>query len=206
MIIAFIIIITLCIGYFSPYIIKHAEREVTNSAKDIDLSVTGSSGVLLALGVITLPTCVILVLTASTEVAINVFLMGVCVYFDIKRKWIPDPALFAFLFTATYLYSNTYSDFNTLALTVTAMILPYMALNIYGFCACKRNTFVASGDFYFAIPVALLAGDWVSGLLISTSSLLMALLTICVSKLNQLPLLPFIYLPALIIIATKTPA
>lgn len=206
MIISLIIIVTICIGHFSPYIIKHAEREVTSSAKEIDLSVTGSSGVLLSLAVITLPTCLFLYLAANTAIAINIFLMGVCVYFDIKRRWIPDPALFALLFAATYYFSNSFSDFNALASTVIAMTLPYMMLNIYAFCVCKRNVFVASGDIYFAIPVALLSGDWTSGLLISASSLFLALITMIITRLNQLPLLPFIYLPALIVIATKNPA
>lgn len=206
MIIAFIIIITLCIGYFSPYIIKHAERAVIDSAKDIAPSVTGSSGVLLSLAVIAVPTCLFIYLTANTAIAINVFLMGVCVYFDIKRRWIPDPALFTLMFAATYYFSNTYSDFNDLASTVIAMTLPYVMLNMYAFCVCKRNVFVASGDIYFAIPVALLSGDWSSGLLISASSLFLALITMFITRLNQLPLLPFIYLPALIVIATKNPA
>lgn len=206
MIIALIIIVTICIGHFSPYIIKHAEREVTSSAKEIDLSVTGSSGVLLSLAVITLPTCLFLFLAANTAIAINVFLMGICVYFDIKRRWIPDPALFALLFTATYCFSNTYSDFNALASALTAMTLPYITLNIYAFIVCKKNPIIASGDIYFAIPVALLAGDWSSGLLISASSLFLALTTMFITRLNQLPLLPFIYLPALIVIATKNPA
>jgi len=206
MIIAFIIIITLCIGYFSPYIIKHAEQAVTNSAKDIDPSVTGSSGVLLSLAVIAVPTCLFIYLTANTAIAINVFLMGVCVYFDIKRRWIPDPALFALLFAATYCFSNTYSDFNAVASTLTAMTFPYITLNIYAFFVCKKNPIIASGDIYFAIPVALLAGDWSSGLLVSASSLFLSLITMFFTRLNQLPLLPFIYLPALIVIATKNPA
>ncbi|WP_313397401.1 hypothetical protein [Acinetobacter variabilis] len=206
MIIASIILVSICIGHFSPAIIKKAERAVLASSKEIDLTVNQASGVFLSLAVIALPAYLFLRLTNNFLLTLIVYLMGICVYFDIKRKWIPDPALYTLLFTTTLYMSTMHADLRDIACNVASLTLPYIMLNLHAFATRKREVYISSGDFYFAIPVALITGDWISGLFISSSSLLLAFLFMCASRANQLPLLPFIYIPALVILATKSPA
>lgn len=203
---SFIIVIAILIGYFSPAFIMHAEKSAIESAREIDQQSVKTTGIFLSLAVIAIPTCFFLINAYSHIMAVNIFLMGVCVYFDIKRKWIPDPPLYAFLFTATIFASIENGNLVDMTISVASMLTPYIVLNAYGYIHRKSEWYIGSGDLYFVIPVALLVCDWIEGLLISSASLLLALIAICTIRTKQLPLLPFIYIPALIILAMKNPA
>lgn len=194
MITIILVILAAAIGYTSPFVIRKAEAELLVSVSEINQDENHHPGITLSVIVSAVPSCIVYFFTNNVYLTISIFIMGTCVYFDVKRKWIPDLTLYALLFSAILSISDINQNIESILLSFVCICTPFWILNISGLLSKTNSIYIAAGDIYFTLPLAILVNDYITGFAISMISLLISATYCVVLKRQQIAFLPFLFI------------
>lgn len=189
--------VTLFFIKLTPYIIKHAESSVMDSALNLSMDSYNIYHFSLPLLLISVPAVLMDILGYPNVFIFAVLFISVASYFDIQRKWVPDFIIYSFTIFSLIVNSSYVSGHIVDVIISSLMyISPLIVLNLISFSSMRYFIF-ASGDFYFLIPLSLWL-DTPFTTLYSIFSVLSAILFLKIMKMNNVPFLPFCSVPVIL--------
>lgn len=178
-----------------PKLIRMAEKNVEDSYHEIlNDPICIEKTWLLSILIIALPCSIFFVATENAPKSLCILFLGVIGYIDLKRNWVPDFLIYTFtFFSLFYLMDDITHNKETIniIINIITFIFPLIVFNLLGLFTSTK-TFIASGDFYIVIPLALWIGD-TTLILVSSVSILTAVIIGLISKKESLPFTPIIF-------------
>lgn len=189
------IVVALVTALCLPKLTKIAEKNVEDSYHELSNNpIRIERSWWLSIIIIALPCSVFFLITGDPFKTACITTLGVISYIDIKRNWVPDILIYLLtLLTFIYFIDAPVigKDIYTILISMFIFTCPLTAMNIIGLFTTKK-TFIASGDFYIAVPLALWM-DITMLFYVSSLSILTALSFGVLRKKEHLPFIPFLY-------------
>lgn len=112
-------------------------------------------------------------LSASMLLSTFCFILAVVAYTDISTRWIPDPAIYALLAVSMFSLHNV--DLILPLWSVVFYLIPAVMISACGYIR-KKETWIASGDYYVFPSVGLMVlPEYAAGLMLINLSIVVIL-------------------------------
>ncbi|KAB1469109.1 hypothetical protein FZI27_20195 [Cronobacter sakazakii] len=187
------LLLSLIVSYFFPAYIKKSERNLINSAKNIDSEKVFARSPILAILIIFIPFLVFTVTSYDAVVPYIVLTLGIASYCDIKRNWIPDPVIYTLMLISMIAIKIDHShSLEFYLLNCLAFITPYILINILTHMHSRQIMF-CDGDIYLLLSLSFTITP-LAGVLVTTASIFFSVIYTKVNKTNNVAFIPFVSL------------
>lgn len=184
----------IAVFFLSSKVINAAESDIIETAKYIESGVSQRKLPLWFITIYMIVGTVIVLKTNQEHIfLIMSIILSVTSLFDIIRNWIPDLLIFLLIALS---FMGTNNNHYLIITTCIITLIPFLALNLISIIS-KKQAIIATGDLYVISALSL----WLSPF---TSLMFSALIIIAasgfslISKMKNIPLLPFIHLAFLL--------
>lgn len=150
-----------------PFAYQWQKKKVIESCKELVNEVDDEIGHLpfLSLLVISIAS---LIYYLSSDFILFIFCccLAIVAYIDACKRWIPDQMIY--LLIAISVYSLGSRDLTMSLIAISFYITPVALLSVYGYLV-KRESWIASGDYYVFPSIGLmLTPDYAAGVMLTT--------------------------------------
>lgn len=131
----------------------------------------------------------------NAQQSLVIYILSIASYFDLKRRWIPDPIIYALIITSSIFFQSSAID-KIYSITITLLIV----LMINGVSHLqKKDLIIASGDVYIMLALALTLPPHITAYCISAMLSLSMCTTLVLRKpFAMLPVITVAYVLALL--------